>query len=426
MKPRGIRHESDPCISPIRHKAMFSLAATLILLCMPVRAPAGTEPVGIGLFSLFKPAAVQVRLQSGRKVDVSSQTMRSPLAEGELVRIKVTGGSLAASILDRFGRFRRSITATELSITSDAPPCFELSLSGGRLTRSVRGDLLVSVRPVAGRVQMNLVLLTNLESAVASVVEAEMTSRAPEALKSMAVMARTFMLAHRGRHAREGFDFCDTTHCQVYRGEAEFASGPGSSEIAAAVSATEGEYLSFRGGMIEGYYTAVCGGLGATPEMVWRGQTASGYGYRRIACDWCRSARDYQWTRRTDIAPALRALSAVIGFRLSSSAQIEIERDTESEFVRSVVVSDRGRRVQMSADEFRRALGLRLGWNTVLSPSFIIQKRGRWFTFTGRGFGSQIGFCVAGAAAQAEAGRDYESILAYYYPGAAIARPDQR
>ena len=35
-----------------------------------------------------------------------------------------------------------------------------------------------------------------------------------EALRAMAVVARTWARTNAGRHRREGFDFCQTTHCQ--------------------------------------------------------------------------------------------------------------------------------------------------------------------------------------------------------------------
>ena len=74
----------------------------------------------------------------------------------------------------------------------------------------------------------------------------------------------------------------------------------------------------------------------------------------------------------------------------------------------------------MSADEFRRVTGRRLGWNKVLSQTFTIQRRGEQVVFSGKGFGSQVGLCLAGALAQAQAGRRYEEILRFYYPRAEI------
>jgi stage II sporulation protein D len=75
----------------------------------------------------------------------------------------------------------------------------------------------------------------------------------------------------------------------------------------------------------------------------------------------------------------------------------------------------------LSTDAFRRAIGLRLGWNTVLSPTFTVERRGTRFIFRGRGFGSQVGLCEEGAVAQAAAGRGYREILSFYYPGAGIS-----
>ena len=56
----------------------------------------------------------------------------------------------------------------------------------------------------------------DLETAVASVVAAESPPGAGlESLKAQAVVARSFLVAAHGRHARS--DFCDTTHCQFLR-----------------------------------------------------------------------------------------------------------------------------------------------------------------------------------------------------------------
>src|SRR5690349_2234935 len=36
-------------------------------------------------------------------------------------------------------------------------------------------------------------------------------------LEVQAVIARTYAAAHLGRHKREGYDLCATTHCQLYQ-----------------------------------------------------------------------------------------------------------------------------------------------------------------------------------------------------------------
>src|SRR4051794_12979908 len=59
-----------------------------------------------------------------------------------------------------------------------------------------------------------------LESYVAATALSEFAPAAgnPAAVESMyavqAIVARTYAIAHRGRHARDGFDLCATSHCQ--------------------------------------------------------------------------------------------------------------------------------------------------------------------------------------------------------------------
>jgi stage II sporulation protein D len=154
--------------------------------------------------------------------------------------------------------------------------------------------------------------------------------------------------------------------------------------------------------------------------MTWGGATEGGYRYARVACEWCRASRYWRWERKARAANVLDALSASTGGRLSQSAEVAVEKSEPDGFVHSVVIVDKGRRAIISADEFRRRLGRRLGWSTVLSPTFTIERRGQVFYFRGRGFGSQVGLCMAGAVAQSAAGRSYGDILKFYYPRAEI------
>ena len=56
-----------------------------------------------------------------------------------------------------------------------------------------------------------------LEDYVLGVMRAEGSMETePEALKALAIVIRTFALKNRGRHAKDGYDFCSTTHCQRF------------------------------------------------------------------------------------------------------------------------------------------------------------------------------------------------------------------
>lgn len=394
---------------------MNALAVLLPLLFL---VPSGSNPsnVRIGLLSLFKPEVVEVSVASGDGANLTTAGVAglALIRRGESIVIRLSGGRLHIAL-----KGGESLIATETRIIPTGSAVLELNLPG-RIKRAVRGELLIDTGS-GSRGPLRIVLTSDREAAVASVVAAETSQRKTEALKALAVVVRTFMSAHPGRHSSDGYDFGDTTHCQFYRGERALSDLGASTEIEEAVEATKGEVLEFKGRTVEGYYTATCGGMTVTPSMLWGGSTS--YPYRRVSCRWCRGSRFDRWERSAGIARILDALSEFLGSRVSFSTELETDRDPASGFVRSVTITDGTARTKLTADAFRRAVGLKLGWNTVLSATFTIERHGQRFIFRGRGFGSQIGLCEAGALAQAAAGRSYRRILAFYYPGAAINEP---
>src|SRR5256885_17247689 len=57
-----------------------------------------------------------------------------------------------------------------------------------------------------------------LEAYVARVLAGEGDPRAADAAQqALAIAIRTYTLKNSDRHARDGFDLCDSTHCQVPR-----------------------------------------------------------------------------------------------------------------------------------------------------------------------------------------------------------------
>jgi len=397
---------------------MNLLCILAFLALVPAPHP-GPDTVRIGLLSLFKPETMRVRLAAGEGAILEADGLASgrSITRNDRILIRLSGNHLNILISGPTGGPKLPMVATEARFAPTGTATFELLLPG-RIKREVRGAMSIDAGP-GGRGPLRIVLVTDRESAVASVVAAETGRRETEALKALGVIVRTYMLSHAGRHASEGYDFCDTTHCQFYRGQQDLSDRITSPAVAEAVARTAGEVLSFQGRTVEAYYGAACGGLSATPLMVWGG--ASSYPYSRIACRWCRGSRFDRWERSATAADVLASLSSFLSSNFSHETGLVTERDQPDGFVRSVAVLDGARRITLSADAFRRAIGLRLGWNTVLSPTFTVERRGSRFIFRGRGFGSQVGLCEAGAVAQAAAGRSYREILSFYYPGATIS-----
>jgi stage II sporulation protein D len=191
-----------------------------------------------------------------------------------------------------------------------------------------------------------------LEEYVAGVIAGEAASLPLEPRKAMAVAARTYAVRFRGRHAREGFDFCDTTHCQDYRGVAI------EERSRAAAEATEGELLWRRGTLVETYYTKSC----SDP-----------------------------WQRAI---PAARIAGVLTPGAYRGPGRL-------------ATVLWNGR--PLDATAFRFQLG------TELLPSnwFDFRRAGNEYVFTGRGQGHGEGLCQAEAA---RLSLPYREILARYYP----------
>src|SRR5215510_16334961 len=69
-----------------------------------------------------------------------------------------------------------------------------------------------------GAVATGAVSSIPLELYVARVLAGEGEPNAADAAQqALAVAIRTYAVVNAGRHRREGFDLCDTTHCQVLR-----------------------------------------------------------------------------------------------------------------------------------------------------------------------------------------------------------------
>jgi len=121
-----------------------------------------------------------------------------------------------------------------------------------------------------------LVIITELplEDYVAAVLAGESSGfRAEESLKAMAVAARTWAVHFLNRHKTEGFDFCDTTHCQDFRVTAL------STRLRKAVEATSNEVLRYDGRPIPAYYHQDCGGI-TEPRAPYLGSCAIPFVFR--------------------------------------------------------------------------------------------------------------------------------------------------
>jgi stage II sporulation protein D len=233
------------------------------------------------------------------------------------------------------------------------------------------------------------------------------------------VIARSYVAAHPGRHAREGYDVCNTTHCQVYD-----ANKPETSRFASAARAatrrTAGLILAYGGRPAEALFHADCGGHTAEASTVWGGEAPP---YLIAAPDEVPVETHRDWAFETERARLSAALSADPRTNVGTLAGIEVATRDVSD--RAALVTIKGvidRTVR--GDQFRAVVNRTLGDRALQSTRFTLTRQGAVYRFTGSGWGHGVGLCQVGAIARARRGDSVGGILAAYYPGSVLTRAE--
>jgi len=231
------------------------------------------------------------------------------------------------------------------------------------------------------------------------------------------VIARSYAVANRGRHAKEGFDLCSTTHCQLYE-PARLTTSRWAAVARDAAERTAGDVLWFAGAPARAVFHADCGGHTSNASAVWGGVAPAYLSARRDPID--PSAAHTAWTYEVG-AEALRiALNAdvrtAVGTKLDT---IDIAGRDAAGRAEQIVL--RGTQTFMVRGEvLREVVTRRLGAKSLRSTLFSVTRSRSGFSFSGKGFGHGVGLCQAGAIARLRAGASPEAVLSYYFPGTSL------
>ncbi len=232
--------------------------------------------------------------------------------------------------------------------------------------------------------------------------------------EAQAIIARTYAARSRGRHAREGFDLCSTTHCQVYR-EGHATRSRWAAVVAQAVERTRGTVLLHEGRPIEAVFHAHCGGHTSAAADVWRSSTAP---YLAGTADpFCVRERPLQWTWRLAVGTLLQVLNrgplTSVGARLDG-IQV-VRRDTGGRAAEVLLSGARGPIV--TGEQFRLAVLATQGAASLRSTRFDVRRVGGDLVFEGTGAGHGVGLCQTGLIGRIRAGQTPRDALAAYYRG---------
>ena len=272
----------------------------------------------------------------------------------------------------------------------------------------------------------NTIKELNLEEYVTGVVAAEMPAAfGIEALKSQAVAARTYALAHvtemGGTPCKNGngANLCDTVHCQVYRTKGERIKEWGTSgeenwsKIKMAVEGTLGQVLTYNNNLVmEPYYFATSSGKTENSEEVFSDsipylRSVESPGEERAGS--FKSSKTFKYKDLSRIINNNYNNAKVTSTNIKK--QITVIDRTEAGSVKNIKVGN----ITMTGSKFRTMLGLK-------SSNFEIKFNLSNMEIDCSGYGHGVGMSQWGADAMAKDGKTYIEILTHYYQGTVISK----
>lgn len=263
-----------------------------------------------------------------------------------------------------------------------------------------------------------------LEAYVVGTALAEVgpVGEAPETVERIfrvqSIIARTYAVYQLGRHRAEGFDLCDTTHCQVYDPD-RLRTSRFAEAARTAAARTAGQVLIFGDRPGQALFHADCGGHTADAALVWGGTEVP---YLVGGPDALPDGTHQAWHFEIE-SERLREL-------LNGSPVAPVGRRLDS--VRIALEDGSGRAARLAIDgtedhvlrgeQLRALINQAFGPRAIRSTRFRLEVTDGVYRFDGTGFGHGVGLCQVGAAARLRRGDDVEAVLEAYYPGMHLAR----
>ena len=319
--------------------------------------------------------------------------------------------------------------------------------------------------------KLSLINHIEIQHYLYGVVPREMPASWPmESLKAQALVARSFALANLNKHAKDGYNLCDTTDCQVYK--AYDNEHPNTNQ---AVDETKGEYVYYNGKIASTPYHSTSGGYTEDSSVAWGGSVP----YLISVYDmYSEGTASNIWSVKMTPLEIENKLST-IGINIGEIKDIVIlNTSSANRVVELKIVGSKGDHI-MNGNKMRTLLGN----TTMKSTWFEIDKKGEnltkkvyvmdgnlgspvevninnayildgksntssnrnnvsraigsfktinieqalsiiptTFTFNGKGYGHGVGMSQHGAMEMAKLGYKYEDIIKHYYTGVDIIK----
>lgn len=239
----------------------------------------------------------------------------------------------------------------------------------------------------------------NIDNYLAGVVETEGgPSASMEFYKSQAIICRTYAYKHHDKHNDEGFNLCDGTHCQAYKGRNRY-----NPIIKVATISTSGKVIADENKvMITAAFHSNSGGQTANSEDVW----VSHLPYLRAVNDpYALKQRNAEWKKTIPLNDWISYLNNQ-GLAASEADQLNFYQHARK---KNYVLN--GKSIAVNK--------IRLDWE-LKSGLFNMVVSGNKLVFQGKGYGHGVGLCQEGAMNMSDQGFTADEIIHFYYTGVQI------
>jgi stage II sporulation protein D len=219
-----------------------------------------------------------------------------------------------------------------------------------------------------------------------------------------AILSRTYARFYKDRHRSEGFELCDQTHCQVFKGYYDYKP------YQKAILTTKNLVVldSVKGDLAELLFHSNCGGQTCASEDVWKSTLTY---CRSIRDTFCLRSQQAIWQKQIPLDVFCNKLN--IGMPIDSTAQNSLRDAICSFSCNRLEVMNIGNK-KFKTTELRTRLNLKSAW-------FDWECKGDSVYLFGRGFGHGVGMCQEGAIRMSELGYSPSQIIKHYYRNVIIA-----
>ena len=287
-----------------------------------------------------------------------------------------------------------------------------------RLSFSASTAVYVNNKPYRGLAELTVadkgILVVNqlpLEEYLVGLINCEISSAWPiEAVKAQAIIARTYALNRKIARKTSLYHLESSVIDQVYEG-----CLVEDSRARRAVSETEGEVLTFGGGIIQAFYHSSCGGRTEASENVWGAYLPY---LKGVDCQYClTSPASTTWEYKLSLKEIEERLRSA-GHKVSGLHDIQPGAVNSRGRLKQVALLASKGSGTISGEQFRKAVG----YGFIKSTRFTLKNSKNEISFSGSGNGHGVGLCQWGTKQRALDGFVNREILSYYYPGTELKK----